>query len=260
VGQIVFDDDLGSELEALYRTRDIVRRRKLVRAALSARPGERILDVGCGPGFYLAELVDEVGPDGALVGVDQSPQMLALAGRRLGESENVALHEGEAGALPVESEAFDAALCVQVLEYVADVPAALAELHRALKPGGRVLLWDIDWSTVSVHSADPDRMRRALHAWDGHLTHPALPRRLAAHLRAAGFEDVEVEGHVFATTSLDPESFGGAIVPMIERYLAGSEDFAAEAGAWADEQRELDARGALFVSCTQFCFLARRSS
>ena len=260
MGQIVFDDDLGGELEALYRTRDIVRRRKLIRAALSARPGERILDVGCGPGFYLAELVDEVGPDGALVGVDQSPQMLALAGRRLGERENVALQEGEAASLPVESEAFDAALCVQVLEYVADVPAALAELHRALRPGGRVLLWDIDWSTVSWHSADPNRMRRALHAWDRHLTHPALPRRLAAHLRAASFEDVEVEGHVFATTSLDPESFGGAIVPMIERYLAGSEDFAAEAGAWADEQRELDARGELFLSCTQFCFLARRSS
>ena len=45
MGQIVFDDDLGGELEALYRTRDIVRRRKLIRAALSARPGERILDV-----------------------------------------------------------------------------------------------------------------------------------------------------------------------------------------------------------------------
>jgi SAM-dependent methyltransferase len=258
VGQIVFDDDLGSELEALYRTRDIVGRRKLVRAALAARPGERILDVGCGPGFYLAELADEVGPEGALVGVDLSPQMLALAYRRLGERENVALHEGESGSLPVESGSFDAAVCVQVLEYVADVPAALAEIHRALRPGGRVLLWDVDWSTVSWHSTDPERMRHALLAWDGHLTHPALPRQLAAHLRAAGFDDVEVEGHVFATTSLDPESFGGALFPMVERFLAAREDFGAESGAWADEQRELDARGKLFFSVTQFRFLATR--
>src|SRR3954462_7429426 len=112
----------------MYRVRAAVRRRSLVRAALAAHPGERVLDLGCGPGFYCLELLEEVGPDGHVVGLDLSPQMLALAERRCQGHDNVEFHEAEAPSLPVKDESFDAALTVQVLEYVADVPAALAEL------------------------------------------------------------------------------------------------------------------------------------
>lgn len=76
-----FDEATSKRLECMYGTRDMVHRRKLVREALAAAPGERILDVGCGPGFYVAELLEEVGPAGSLVGVDASAEMLALAER-----------------------------------------------------------------------------------------------------------------------------------------------------------------------------------
>jgi hypothetical protein len=54
----------------------------------------------------------------------------------------------------------------------------------------RLVVWDVDWSTVSWHSADPDRMRRVLAIWDGHLADPCLPRTLAAGLRSVGFGDI----------------------------------------------------------------------
>ena len=152
-----------------------------------------------------------------MTGVDASPQTLALARRRTEGHDNVELHLADATALPVPDGAFDAALSVQVLEYVADLDAALAELHRALRPGGRLVIWDVDWSTVSWHSADPARMARVLAAWDGHLADPCLPRTLAARLRAAGFTDVPAEGHTFATTELTPDAYGAAIVPLVER-------------------------------------------
>ena len=259
MGQLEFDEKLGEELEFLYNTRDVLRRRKLVREALGARDGERILDAGCGPGFYVAELLDEVGPNGSVVGVDRSPQMLALAARRVEGRDNVELREAEVTSMPVSDEDFDAATCVQVLEYVADIPTALAEFRRVLRPGGRVLVWDVDWSTVSWHSADPDRMQRALASWDAHLSHPALPRTLAAQLRAAGFEGVRIDGHVFVSTDLEPETYGAALMPLIERYLAGREDFGGETEAWAAEQRELAERGAFFFACAQFCFTATRA-
>ena len=258
MSQLVFDEKIVEQLEVVYRSRDILRRRSLVYEALGAQPGERVLDVGCGPGFYSRELLDQVGPEGSVTGVDQSPQMLAVARRRCEGFGNVSFEVGGATALPVESGGFDRALSVQVLEYVADVPRALAEMHRALRPGGRVVIWDVDWATVSWHSEDPARMDRVLRAWDEHLAHASLPRTLAPSLRAAGFEDVRMDGHAFATVELSDETYGGATLPVIERYVR--QRGSADVDAWADEQRALGERGEFYFACMQFCFSGVRSA
>jgi ubiquinone/menaquinone biosynthesis C-methylase UbiE len=260
VAQIEFDESLAEQLEELYSKRDVLRRRALVREALGAKAGERILDLGCGPGFYVSELLDEVGADGSVVGMDASPAMLAVARRRVEGRENADFHEADATSLPVTDEEFDRALSVQVMEYVADIPAAFGELHRVLKPGGRVLIWDVDWATASWHSGDPERMRRMLEAWDKHLVHPSLPRTTAAQLRSAGFADVEMEAHPFATIELTPETYGGSLAALLGQYLVEGggmpED---EVGAWSDEQRELGERGEFYFAVIQVCFTATRA-
>src|SRR5574341_622243 len=96
MSQIVFDERVAQQLEVLYRRRDALRRRRLVGEALAALPGHRVLDVGCGPGFYAAELLAEVGAQGAVVGVDTSAAMLAAAARRCQGVGNAAFHEGDA--------------------------------------------------------------------------------------------------------------------------------------------------------------------
>lgn len=253
MSQLEFNADLAAELEVAYHRRDHLRRRELAHQALGARPGERVLDAGCGPGFYVAEVVDRVGPEGSVVGVDSSPQMLALTAKRTEGHTNVELREGDVTALPVEDQDFDRALSVQVLEYVADVPTALAELHRVLRPGGRVLIWDVDWATLSWHSRDPARMERVLAGWDEHLADPSLPRTLAAQMRVAGFAEVEMQGHAFASIDLDQETYAGAMLHLIAGYV-GTE----EAQDWAAEQRELVERGESFFACVQFCFTGTR--
>ena len=220
MSQLQFDADTAKRIEALYEIRDAVHRRELVREALGAVRGDRVLDVGCGPGFYCLELSEIVGSSGSVVGVDSSPAMLELARARCAGRDNVRLLEGEAQALPIESGTFDGAVCVQVLEYVADVDAVLAGLGRALRPGGRAVVWDMDWATVSIHSRDTALTERVMRAWDEHLTDPSLPRTLGARLRSAGFEDVRMEAHAFAASGRDPERFGAALVPMIATFVA----------------------------------------
>jgi ubiquinone/menaquinone biosynthesis C-methylase UbiE len=259
MSQLEFGEDIAQQLEVLYKRRDYRRRRGLVLDALAAQPGEGILDVGCGSGFYVGELLEQVGPNGAVTGVDASPAMLAVAAKRVEGHDNVELHESDVTTLPVPDAAFDAALSVQVLEYVPDVTAALVEVHRTLRPGGRVVIWDVDWETVSWHSEDPARMRRMLDAWDRHLVHPSLPQTLAPCLRAAGFEDVVAEGHGFATTQRDPETYGGALADLLPQYAVdqGGLD-AADAEAWKAEQEQLSERGEFFFACIQFCFTASK--
>jgi arsenite methyltransferase len=258
VSQLVFDEDTARQIEALYQLGDAVRRRRMVRAALGAAVGERILDVGCGPGFYCAELLEEVGPSGSVVGVDSSPPMLELARRRCAGHDNVELREADALSLPVDDASVDGAICVQVLEYVADATAALAEIRRCLRPGGRAVIWDVDWATLSINSEDPARTERILTLWDTHLTHPSLPRTLAPRLRSAGFDDVAVQGHLFTTVDFDPETYGAAVVPNIGRFVAGNGVSPEEAEAWVAEQRKLGDRGEFYFAVGQFCFTAAR--
>jgi len=259
VSQLQFDETMVKGLERLYATRDVLRRRALVQEALDAQTGDRVLDVGCGPGFYVSELLETVGPAGSVVGVDISGDMLAAAARRTDGCHNVEFYEAVATTLPLADQSCDRAVSVQVIEYVDDVPAALREMRRVLRPAGRLVLWDVDWGTVSWHAVDRDLMERALAAFDKHLIHPSLPRTLSAQLHQSGFENVRMEGHVFATNELIPDAYGGALVSMLKRYVVDQGGMTAEdATAWQEEQRALAGRGEFFFSITQFCFTATR--
>jgi len=254
--QMAFDAKVAAQLDAFYRTRDVIRRRELALAALDVQPADAVVDIGCGPGFYVAALAEQAA---SVTGIDPSASMLAVAARKTEGHRNVTLVEGEAIPLPLEEASMDRALSVQVFEYIADIPAALAEVHRVVRPGGRVVLWDIDWTTLSWHADDAERMARMTQGWDRHLVHPALPRTLAAALRAAGFADVRCDAHVFCTTAMDPESFGGNLPKIIGGYLRGLDDIAQDdIAAWEAELRDLDARGAYYFALTQCCFSAMR--
>src|SRR3954447_612345 len=252
MSQLVFDEDEARRMEAVYSIRGAQLRRSQVRDALAPRAGERILDVGCGPGFYCADLAEVAG---SIVGVDQSEAMIGLARRRCAALRNVSLHVADATALGVEDGEFDAAFSVQVFEYVPDTAAGLSELHRALRPGGRVLVWDTDWATFAMQ--DDELTRRVHRAWGEHLAHRSLPRTLAGSLRKAGFEDVRARAFPLATIEFDPETYGGALVPFIGAYVPGHAGVsAAEAEAWVAAQRALGERGAYYFAVTQFCFTA----
>ncbi len=101
-------------------------------------PGAVVLDVGCGPGHSLALMAREFGLRPA--GLDPSPVMLAKARRKAPEAE---LHQGSAMAIPCDPICFDGVLCECVLSLTDDPALGLAEMHRVLKPGGRLLLTDL---------------------------------------------------------------------------------------------------------------------
>src|SRR5437764_14593709 len=181
--RLEFDEAQSRAVEATYATRDVERQRRATLAALELRTGERVLDIGCGPGYLAAEMAELVGPEGFVQGVDPSPHMLAIAARRA--LPHMELSEGDALSLPPDDSSFDAAVSTQVYEYVPDIEAALTEARRVLRPGGRLLVLDTDWDSIVWRSSDDARMERVLRAWEEHLAHPRLPRVLPSLLREA---------------------------------------------------------------------------
>jgi arsenite methyltransferase len=140
-----FDENASRHIQRMYSTPDVVQQRAEVLALLAAQPGERVLDIGSGPGFLVASLADAVGDGGAVHGLDPSPPMNAVARDLIGSRPWARIDDGDAVELPYPDRAFDAAVSTQVYEYVADIPRALSELRRVLRPGGRALVLDTDW-------------------------------------------------------------------------------------------------------------------
>lgn len=123
-------------------------------AALAIGPGDRVLDVGCGPGTDLGALADAAGPTGSVFGVDQDPRMVATALSRTAERANVRVRHADAHRLPFDSCSLDRARAERVLMHVADPAAVLRELHRVLRVGGLLALAEPDWDTLAVDHPD----------------------------------------------------------------------------------------------------------
>jgi protein-L-isoaspartate O-methyltransferase len=119
--------------------------RPRLREMLEPRPGERVLEVGPGTGYYTLDVAEWVGPDGTVDVLDIQQEMLDHTMRRAGERglANITPTQSDAAVLPYDDGSFDAAFLVTVLGEIPHQDAALRELARALKPGGRLVVGEL---------------------------------------------------------------------------------------------------------------------
>lgn len=245
---IRYDEAPSLRIRALSETPEMRAQRRRVLELLAPVPGERVLDVGCGPGHLALEIAALTGA-GRVSGVDVSEEMLGLARQAGVQAEAV-----REGTLPFPDATFDAAVATQVYEFVEDLPAALAELRRVLAPGARVLILDTDWSTLVWHSNDPARMERVLAGWRARVADPHLPRTLAARLGEAGFEVVLREVHAILDTVGDPASYSAHQIEHLGASAIGVS--AQDVEAWSADLRRLARAGEYFFSLNRYIFLA----
>jgi ubiquinone/menaquinone biosynthesis C-methylase UbiE len=190
--------------------------------ACGVRPGQRVLDVGCGPGALTAELVRRLGPD-AVTAIDPSPPFVEAAAARF---PRVDIRTGAAEDLPFPDAHFDAALAQLVVHFMADPVQGLREMRRVTRPGGTVgaCVWDfgeggsplsVFWRAArEVDPAAPDESGRA-GTQEGQLAD--LARRAGLRAIDPGTVAVTVE---FATFDEWWEPFGLGVGP-VGSYIRG---------------------------------------
>jgi SAM-dependent methyltransferase len=126
--------------------------------------GEEVLDVGSGAGSDSLVASQMVGPGGSVTGVDMTPEMLSKARAAAAEmgATNVAFVEGEAERLPFEDESFDVVISNGVIDLTPDKDQVFSEIHRVLRPGGRIQVAD-----VTIQNPVSEEGRRKIDLWTG---------------------------------------------------------------------------------------------
>ncbi|MEV8377051.1 methyltransferase domain-containing protein [Kribbella sp. NPDC056861] len=257
MSNLQFDPEVSRQIESVYTTPDVIEQRRVVRTALALRPGDRVLDVGVGPGLLAAEMAEEVGSGGRVCGIDISDSMLAIARTRaqVPDGPTIELVHADAGRIPHGTESFDVVVSTQVFEYLNDVPGALNEIRRVLRPAGRVVLLDTDWGSIVWRSTDDTRMSRVLTAFEEHLEDPHLPRTLGDALDKAGFTVTHQQVVPMLNTGYDARTYSAGLIDIVEAFVPGRAKVTEqEATAWADDLRGLG--DSYFFSLNRYLFVA----
>ena len=177
---------------------------------LRPRPGNRILDVGCGQGEAEVSIGRLQISQVRLVGVDLEPAKAAEALRETrSHNQRVSIAVGDACRLPFRGGVFDATFCVAVLQFVSNVSDAIAEIARVTAPASRVVIVEPDNAARYLYSSVPagavalaaaTRFFAAVADARERATHPAVGPRVPSLLGTAGIEAVDVR--VFPVTSV----------------------------------------------------------
>jgi arsenite methyltransferase len=259
---LTYDKVEARRVAAIYRTQEIAAQRGRVLAVLAPRPGERVLDIGCGPGYLACDIAAQLGGAGQVTAIDVSEEMLTVARTQRARSPagaTIELHRADATALPLDQGSFDAAVATQTYEFVHDIPRALGELYRVLRPGGRALILDTDWDSIVWHSTDRARMQRVLDAWKQRLAHPHLPRTLAGQLRQAGFDIADREALVIFEPEGRTTSYSARQIDHIAAATACPNGLSiVDSAAWAADLKALTRSKSYFFSINRYLFLATK--
>lgn len=248
-------------LERIYSLPAIVEQRRQTLAALAVKPGERGLDVGCGPGFLTCELAREASINGSVAGLDPSREMLGAARVKAGKTGvagRVDLVMGSAERLPFVTQSLDFVVVVQVYLYVAEVEVALREAARVLRPDGRLAIVDTDWESCVWLTSDDGRHRRVLDARVSQFAQPNLARRLPGLVRRAGLDLAEVIAIPITELRASDDSFSIDMIGPARSAALASGIPVAEVDAWERDIRERAEGGDYFFSVNRYLFLATK--
>lgn len=221
---------------------------------LRPTPGDRVLDAGCGLGDDVAALAEHVDPTGTAVGIDKSASLIADASAQHGSQPGMSFQVGDVLQLPFADDTFDGCRADRVFQHLATPEAALAELCRVTRPGGRLTVTDPDWATFVIQVPGLDAaVTQAVtdEAWAGSRT-PTIGRRLYRLFRDADLTDIEVDADTVVFTELETAAQVLSIEERLSRIQEADAISQPRIDQWLADLRRADSEETLFCSMTGY--------
>jgi SAM-dependent methyltransferase len=223
-----------------------------IRSLLELAPGQRVLDVGCGPGLDTTAVLDRVRPGGLVAGIDYDPSMIRDAhasGRHNGQWSGASYVIADAARLPYRNAAFDRCYSERVLQHTCAAAVVVSEIVRVTRPGGTIVVADTDWATLSIDTT-AIAIERALVRFVGDsLCNGYAGRQLRRLLTDHGLTAVQVEMWPIVWT--DYTAFRATslkLMDMDRRAVRAGVLSAADLEHFYGTLADADRRGAFFAS------------
>lgn len=225
-----------------------------------------VLDIGCGRGEHLRMFTEQVPESVQLVGIDSSEKAIEEARTvTAGDPRFTFLVHDVTEGVPFEDETFDRVFSVNVLEAIPDKDSLLKEVHRVLRPGGRVVFSHFDWDSQLYDGVDKALVRKIVHAfadWKQKWMPDAdgwMGRRLWRTFRQTGLFEGHVDAYVHTSTRFEPGHYGWErsqdFGSMVKRGMITAEEYQSFLGALED----LAARDRYFYAITMSSFVGTKT-
>ena len=254
---VEYDEKLARLTERGYLMPEIAYQRSRTMLALNLQAGEHVLDAGCGMGLMSQDIALAVGPTGRVVGIDNSQPMLELARNRCRDLPQIEFKSDSVEQLGDKSNSFDAAVCGQLLLYLPDVPKALAEFYRVLKPSGRIAIIETDWRSVLLNTNNEALKDRLFADWEASIPSPHLPGRLRGLLLEAGFSAVKIEAiPIINTCYLDNNYSTSMVHYMLDSQLSAETVLPDQADKFLEDLKKRSVENDYFFCVNRFLFTA----
>lgn len=250
-------------LESAIEQTEVNRYKKKSYQLLNIESGSFVLDIGCGTGDDVLALVELVGPNGKVIGLDNSELMIEKANQRLKQKQlPVQFRVGDIHKLDLADNTFDGCRADRVFMHLHDRQQALSEMIRVTRPGGRIVVVDPDWDTMIVEAPDRDLTRRIIDNFvDRLVLNPWCGRESFKLFQQAGLVNVVVADAATLvltdfSTAKQLMMFDKAANLMRENNPSLSDKIE----SWLNYLKQADDEGFFFSAATMFTIIGEKPS
>jgi len=230
---------------------------------MEIKPGDKVLDVGCGPGTDTITLGRVVGPSGQVVGIDYDEGMIAQAELRAKEEgiEKWVTHQrADVASLPFDSDYFDSCRSERLFQHLPNYEQALSEMTRVTKPFGWVIVVDTDWGTLSIDTAEVGIERRLVQFFTECYMHNGYSgRQLYRQFKGRNLMDISVEMFPNYVLSYAIAQESGIMEKAAQEALAAGVLTDDELRRFHEGLEEADAKGLFFASFSMIMVAGRKT-
>lgn len=219
---------------------------------MEIKQGDSILEVGCGSGVDIEKLKNFVGENGQVTGIDFSEAMVSSCKHKYSNNKNLKFMKEDVRQLSFQGSLFDGCRTDRVLVHIDNVDAAISEIIRVTKAGGRIVLSEPDWENLIIDSNDIKLTRRIISFINDQAANGNVGRKLYGIAKREGVKKVLVQSHTTIIHSFGILKEILVLDKFLENAISADEFNQESIQRWSKDLELKDAKGEFFSSFTNF--------